>query len=138
MIKQLAYKDVQIGNQAEMEKTILAKDVDAFASIMNDSESFHVRDEIAQQFFFEKRICHGMHIASYISELIGKELPGFGTIYISQTLEFKKPVYLDTTIRIHVRVIEKLQNRRLRLLTHIVDDIGDTVLIGEAVVKTFK
>lgn len=138
MIKQLAYKDVQIGNQAEMEKTILAKDVDAFASIMNDSESFHVRDEIAQQFFFEKRICHGMHIASYISELIGKELPGFGTIYISQTLEFKKPVYLDTTIKIHVRVIEKLQNRRLRLLTHIVDDIGDTVLIGEAVVKTFK
>lgn len=138
MIKQLAYKDVQIGNQAEMEKTILAKDVDAFASIMNDSESFHVRDEIAQQFFFEKRICHGMHIASYISELIGKELPGFGTIYISQTLEFRKPVYLDTTIKIHVRVIEKLQNRRLRLLTHIVDDIGDTVLIGEAVVKTFK
>lgn len=138
MIKQLAYEDIQIGDHAEIEKTILAKDVDAFASIMNDKESFHVSDEVAQQFFFEKRICHGMHIASYISELVGKELPGFGTIYISQTLDFKKPVYLDTTIRIHVKVLEKLQNRRLRLLTHIVDDIGDTVLIGEAVVKTFK
>ncbi len=138
MIKQLAYEDVQIGDYAEMKKTILAKDVDAFASIMNDKESFHVSDEVAQQFFFKKRICHGMHIASYISELIGKELPGFGTIYISQTLDFKKPVYLGTTIKIHVKVIEKLPNKRLRISTIITDDIEDIVLVGEAVVKTYK
>lgn len=138
MIKQIAYDDIQIGDYAVMEKIILAKDVDTFASIVNDSESFHVKDDIAQQFNFKKRICHGIHIASYISELVGKELPGFGTIYISQTLDFKKPVYLDTTIKIHVKVIEKLPNKRLRMLTIITDDLGDTVLVGEAVVKTFK
>ncbi|WFA10038.1 MaoC family dehydratase [Tissierella sp. Yu-01] len=138
MIKQIAYDDIQIGDYAEMRKTILAKDVDAFASIVNDTESFHISDEVAQQFSFKKRICHGIHIASYISELVGKELPGFGTIYISQTLDFKKPVYLDSTIRIYVKVIEKLPNRRLSMLTIITDDIEDIVLVGEAVVKTFK
>ena len=138
MTKQIPYEDIQIGDYAVMEKTILAKDVDSFARILDDTESFHVRDDVAQEFFFKKRICHGMHIASYISELIGKELPGFGTIYISQTLDFKKPVYLDSNIKIHVKVIEKLSNKKLRISTTITDNVDDTVLVGEAVVKTYK
>lgn len=138
MVKQIAYEDIQIGDYAEMEKTILAKDVESFASIVDDTESFHIDDEIAKQFNFARRICHGMHIASYISELVGKELPGFGTIYVSQTIDFKKPVYLDTTIRVYVKVIDKFPSKRLKMLTTITDYLGDTVLVGEAVVKTYK
>lgn len=138
MIKQIPYEDIEIDDYAVMEKTILAKEVDDFASILNDTESFHVKEEVAQEFFFKKRICHGVHIAAYISELIGKELPGFGSIYISQTLNFKKAVYLDTTIKVQVKVLEKLPKKRLRMSTIITDDIGDTVLVGEAVVKTYN
>lgn len=138
MIKQIAYNDIQIGDYAEMKKTILAKDVESFANIVNDSESFHVSDKVAQEFKFKKRICHGMHVASYISELIGKELPGFGTIYISQTLNFKKPVYINTTIKVYVKVIEKLAKMRLRIFTIITDEVGNVVLDGEAMVKANK
>lgn len=138
MVKQIAYDDIQIGDYAEMKKTILVKDVDSFANIVNDTESFHVNNKVAQQFNFEKPICHGMHISSYISELIGKELPGFGTIYISQTLNFKKPVYIETTIKVYVEVIEKLPKNRLKFSTIIIDEIGDTVLEGQAVVKANK
>ena len=87
---------------------------------------------------FGKRIAHGIHLATFISTLIGQKLPGFGTIYCSQTFDFFKPVYLGETIRTEVVVLEKLSHHRLRMQTTIYDSKGDVVLDGVAVVKTYR
>jgi len=59
-IKQIPYDNIKVGNTAIMQKTILAKDVESFAKIVNDKESFHVNDEIAKQLSFKKRIFYGL------------------------------------------------------------------------------
>lgn len=138
MTKQIPYDDIKVGDTAIMKKHISAKDVTSFAEIMSDNESFHVNDEAARKSPFKKRICHGMHIASYISEIIGKELPGFGTIYCNQTINFRTPLYLDSNIRVEVKVIEKLSARRIKMLTRIIDDRNNIILDGEAIVQTSK
>lgn len=138
MIKQISYDDIRVGDSAIMNKTILAKDSTSFAKIVSDKDSFHVDEEVAKKSIYGKRVCHGMHIASYISELIGKKLPGFGTIYLSQTLNFKGPVYLNSNITIEVTVIEKLPKKNIKMMTEIRDENKKLVLDGEAVVKVNK
>ena len=138
MIKQISYDHIRIGDSAIMNRRISVKDVESFAEILNDKDSFHVDEEVARKSVFGKRICHGMHVASYISEVIGKELPGFGTIYLNQTLNFKSPVYLNSNIRIEVKVLEKLPGMKIRMLTVIRDEYENLVLDGEAIVKVSK
>lgn len=138
MIKQLSYDEIVVGQTVTMKKFISAKDVKSFAEIMNDNESFHINEEAAKESPFKRRICHGMHIASYISELLGKELPGYGTIYCNQTINFRNPLYIDSSITIEGKVLEKLSSRRIRILTRVLDDENNIILDGEAIVKTSK
>lgn len=138
MIKQLSYDEIVIGQTAFMKKYVSAEDVKSFAEILNDNESFHISDEAASKSPFKKRICHGMHIASYISELIGKELPGFGTIYCNQTINFINPLYIDSDITIEITVLEKLNGHRVKMSTEITDDNNNIILDGYAIVKTCK
>ena len=79
-----------------------------------------------------------MHLASFVSTLIGQELPGWGTIYCSQTYNFYKPVYLGETITTEVTVIEKLPHQRLRMQTTMLNSSGGVILDGVAVVKTYR
>lgn len=138
MIRQVSYNDISVGDTASMKKFVSAKDVTSFAEIFEDKESFHVSDEAALNSPFKKKICHGMHIASYISELVGKQLPGFGTIYLSQTINFKNPLFIDSEILVEVKVLEKMKSNNIRLFTRILDHEGRTILDGEAIVKTRK
>ena len=87
---------------------------------------------------FKKRIAHAVHLASFVSTLIGQELPGWGTIYCSQTYEFYKPVYLGETITTEVTVLEKLPHQRLRMQTTMLNSKGGVILDGVAVVKTYR
>lgn len=138
MIRHISYDEISVGDKASMKKFISAKDVTSFAEIFEDKDSFHVSEEAAQNSPFKEKICHGMHIASYISELVGKQLPGFGTIYLSQTLNFKNPLFIDSEIFVEVQVLEKMNNKNIRLSTKILDDEGRTILDGEAVVRASR
>ena len=134
----IPYEDVVVGASARRTSQITADIVSRFSALIGDTNSFHVSDECAARTVFKKRIAHGIHIATFISTLVGQELPGFGTIYCSQTYDFKKPVYLDETITTEVTVLEKLPHHRLRMETRVYDSIGDVVLDGIAVVKCYK
>lgn len=138
MIKHVSYNDINVGDKVFMKKFISAKDVASFAEIFEDRESFHVSEEAALNSPFKKKICHGMHIASYISELVGKQLPGFGTIYLSQTINFNKPLFIDSEIIVEVQVLEKMRDNNIRLYTKISDNEGKIILDGEAIVKAHK
>lgn len=138
MIKQISFCEIKVGDKAFMKKFISAKDVESFAEILGDKDSFHISDEAAKKSPFKTRICHGMHIASYISEIVGKELPGYGTIYCTQTLNFRNPLYINSDIVLEIEVLEKLNNKKIRLLTRILNEQGVTILDGEAIVKANK
>lgn len=134
----IPYEDIQVGDSASRESLISEELVTQFSAVIGDTKSFHVSDEAAAMTVFQKRIAHGIHLATFISTLIGQKLPGFGTIYCSQTFDFFKPVYLGETIRTEVIVLEKLTHHRLKMQTTLYDSTGDKILDGVAVVKTYR
>ena len=128
------YESIQVGDRVEEKVFIRQEEVEAFSHLIGDEESFHVSEEAARKTPFGKRICHGIHLAAYLSKLMGTRLPGFGTIYLEQTLGFLGPVFLDEEINVEVLVLEKLGNNKLRMETKVLNEKGEVVVKGEAIV----
>ncbi len=124
----------QIGDKASVTKTITETDVYLFAGITGDLNPAHVNEEWARETRFGGRIAHGILTAGLISAAIGMKLPGAGTIYVSQTLNFTAPVKIGDTITATVEVAEIVNGKRLRLRTTCANQRGETVLEGEAMV----
>ena len=119
------------GDAASLRKTITDADVQQFAALSGDANPLHLDEAYAQNARFGQRICHGMLYASLISAVIGNQLPGPGTVYISQSLQFLKPVFRDDVITATVTVLEVVrQQARLRTDCH--NQHGVLVLTGEA------
>jgi len=126
---------VEVGARASRTKTITDADIRAFAAASGDTNSIHLDEEYAKTTRFGRRIAHGMLTASLISAVLGNDLPGLGTIYLSQTLAFKAPVYLGDTITATVEVTAFRSEKRIATLrTTCTNQEGTLVLEGEAVV----
>lgn len=125
-----------IGQKASFRKTITDADVLLFSAISGDLNPLHIDSVFASGTKFERRIAHGMLASSLVSAVIGMKLPGPGTVYISQTLNFLKPVYIDDTICAEVEIVEITQKPpRIRLRTICRNQHNECVLEGEALVK---
>ena len=126
---------LSIGDQASRSKQITDANVRSFAAISGDTNSVHLDEAAAAESVFGRRVVHGMLTASLISAVLGNELPGTGTIYLSQTLSFKKPVFIDDVITATVEVIKYREDKRIATLKTIcTNQSGELVIEGEAVV----
>lgn len=131
--------EIALGETAEFAKTVSETDVYLYAGITGDLNPAHVNEAYAADTFFKGRIAHGMLTAGFISAILGTRLPGPGTIYIRQELNFLAPVRMGDTITARVEVVEKIpEKNRLRLRTTCTNQAGKTVLDGEAVVMPPK
>jgi acyl dehydratase len=126
---------LEIGAQASRTKVISDADIRAFAEASGDTNPLHLNEAFAATTRFGRRIAHGMLTGSLVSAVLGNDLPGVGTIYLSQKFEFKAPVYLGDTITASVRVTDyRASNRIVTLHTTCTNQDGTIVLDGEAVV----
>ena len=105
-LSSVAIEKIKIGMIESYSQTITESDINSFAKISGDINPVHLDEEYAQKTRFKKRIVHGMHSASYFSALFGTKLPGKGCIYVSQTLSFKRPVYINDTVIAMIEVIK--------------------------------
>lgn len=128
------YDQINVGDKAEVEKTVSESDVYLFAGISGDLNPAHINERVSKDTMFGGRIAHGMLSAGFISAVLGMQLPGPGTIYLSQTLKFKAPVKIGDTVRAEAVVVEKLEKGRVRLETKCYNQNGDVVIDGEAMV----
>ena len=125
----------QEGDGFRWERHISADDVQRFAEIVGDLNPIHLDAEFAAKSFFKKRIVHGAFITGLISKVLGMDFPGQGTVYISQNSVFKRPVYVDTTVSVEVKVTQVIaEKRRLVLDTNILNSNGEVCLAGSATV----
>ena len=140
MIKQgKTIGQLEIGQKSSMRKTITEADVSAFAQISGDTNPVHLDKEYAAKSIFKERIAHGMLTAGLISAVLGTQLPGVGSIYLSQSLKFLAPVKLGDTVEAEVEVIEKLEEKnRVRLRTVCRNQSGQVVIDGEALIMPPK
>jgi len=129
--------DVQlaVGQWAEMHKTVGESDVQGFAAISGDFNPVHMDEAAAEKSIFGGRIAHGMLSAGFISACLAMQLPGPGSIYLSQTLSFKRPVRLGDTITTRVEIVDWNEGkRRARLATTCRNQRDEVVIDGEALV----
>jgi acyl dehydratase len=126
---------ISVGEMAEFSKTITDEDVHAFAELTGDHNPVHLDEQYASGTRFGRRIAHGMLTASLISSVLANRLPGRGTVYLSQSLKFVAPVYLDDTVTARVTVTNIREDKPVATLeTVCVNQRGETLVKGEAVV----
>jgi 3-hydroxybutyryl-CoA dehydratase len=130
------FDQLDIGDSDRFSKTVTDTDIYLFAGVTGDFNPAHIDEAYAQGTFFKTRIAHGMLSAGFISAVIGTRLPGPGTVYMRQTLDFLAPVRIGDTVTATVEVIEKMKDKkRVRLRTTCVNQEGTRVLDGEALVS---
>jgi 3-hydroxybutyryl-CoA dehydratase len=131
--------ELKVGDAAQFAKTIAESDIYLYAGVTGDLNPAHVNEEYAKNTFFKTRIAHGMLLAGLISAVIGTILPGPGTIYINQELNFLAPVRIGDTITAHVEVVQVISEKnRIRVKTFCMKQDGTTVLDGEGIVSPPK
>lgn len=123
------------GDSAELTKTIEQADIQAFADVTGDHNLIHVDEAFAKTTRFGRPIAHGMLTASLISAVLANKLPGQGSVYLGQTLQFVAPVFPGDQVTARVTVKEIREDRPIiKLETICVNQHKQVVIRGEATV----
>lgn len=131
--------EIQVGDTAFFSKTISETDIYQFAAVTGDFNPAHVNEAYAQGTFFKRRIAHGMLTVSLVSNILGTQLPGPGTIFVSESVSFMKPVYIQDTIEASVEIVEIDHSRnRIRFEAACINQNDDQVLHAEGIVMPPK
>lgn len=124
---------IKVGDQAFQVVEIKEVNVETFGQITNDFNPAHFDSDYASKTMFKKRISHGMYVGSLFSKVFGMDLPGNGSIYVGQSLKFKRPVYFGDVIKALVIVREINIERNRVYFDCIATNQNDEVVIkGEA------
>lgn len=127
-------KEYKVGDKAAFSKTVSESDVYLYAGVSGDYNPAHVNEAYAKETSFHTRIAHGMLSAGFISAVLGTKLPGPGSIYLEQSLVFKKPVFIGDTITAEVEIIEIIKEKICKLQTNCKNQKNEVVLEGVATV----
>jgi 3-hydroxybutyryl-CoA dehydratase len=126
---------IQVGEKASFTKTITETDVILFAGSTGDMNPFHINEEYAKQARFGRRIAHGMLVTGLMSAVMGMRLPGPGTIYLRQELDFRQPVYIGDTITAVAEVLQVREDKPIvTLSTNCYNQDNQIVVEGKAIV----
>ena len=128
---------IQIGQIATRTKSVTLEDVETFAKVTSDFNPAHMDEAYAKESLFKKRIAHGMLGAGLISACLGMDLPGAGTIYLGQDLQFLHPIYFGDEITATIEVDDLIDKRKFLLATlktTVVNQDGDLLISGTATV----
>ena len=132
----MKFDELKVGMSCSMSKAFTSEEVLSFADLSRDNNPIHINENYAQNSLFGKRIVHGFLSASLFSAIIGTEFPGKGSIYLSQNLNFLRPVFHNQVITATVTVRELYaEKRRVLLETICEDERGSLLITGSALVK---
>jgi phosphate acetyltransferase len=139
LIENRTIDEIEIGDQAEIERVLTRQDMTLFASSTADINPTHVEagDEDAQG--LQQGIVHGMWAGTLISALLATKLPGPGTVHLGQTLRFHHRVDIGErmVVRVRVAAVDRA-TAHVRLDCVCLDGAGETVVSGAAEVRAPK
>lgn len=129
-------ENFKVGQSCELKKKFTEKDVLNFASLSMDLNPVHVDKKYAENSIFKGQIVHGFLSSSLISAIIGTKMPGPGSIYLHQDLNFKKPVYIDDEVKgvVTIKEINK-EKSIIHLDTFCYNSKNEIVVDGSAIIK---
>jgi phosphotransacetylase/acyl dehydratase len=135
-IENRTFEELKVGETACISHTVTQRDIDLFATVTGDLNPAHVDPIYAATDMFRHIIIHGMWGAGLISAALGTRLPGPGTIYLGQDLQFTAPVSIGDTITATVTVKEKKPLKGDVVLDCVcTNQTGEPVITGSAFVR---
>ncbi len=124
--------DLKIGDKFSTSKQITDAVVRAFAELSGDYNPIHLDEQFASKTIFKKRIAHGMITGALISAVLGNEFKEKKIVYLSQTMKFIAPVFIDDTITATATVKEIREDKPIVTTeTLCTNQNGETVVTGE-------
>ncbi len=126
-------EDLQPGMSGHYVHIVTEKDIELFGEVSGDRNPAHFDEDYARTTIFKTRVAHGMLSAGYISTVLGMEMPGPGTIFLSLNLQFKAPVRIGDEVETMCTVREVREKRRV-LFDCLCSVKGLAVIEGEALV----
>lgn len=131
--KAYTFDELSVGQKDSFTKMISESLLNEFANISGDFNPIHMDENYASSSLFKKRICHGMLLASFFSQLVGMYLPGENSLYFSQELNFRKPCFIGDKITVEGKIIEKSESTRIvSISTSIFNQSGECLIDGIA------
>ena len=127
------YNSLQIGDTHSSKRFISEADVQGFADVTGDDNPIHLDPEYAKNTRFGEPIVHGVLLLGIVSKVLGRDFPGHGSIAVSMSVKWLRPVPVGSEIEIQIKIVEKVDARkqvRARLAGYI---NGKMCLGGEAV-----
>jgi phosphotransacetylase/acyl dehydratase len=136
ILRNRSFDDIAVGDQASVQRTLTAADIQLFAALSGDVNPTHLDADFAAITPPGGVVAHGMWTASLISAVLGTQLPGPGTTYLSQTLEFLAPVHVGDTLAVTVSVTARdPDDRQVTLDCQCRNAAGTLVITGVALVR---
>jgi len=132
-ISNVTFDEIAIGDTATYTRLITNQEVEAFAAVSGDHNPLHLDPEYAATTPFGECIAHGMLTGALISAAIAMQLPGPGSVYLSQNIQFRAPVFLGDTLTVTLEVTDKHGKRPwVTLACTVENQEGKAVAKGEA------
>lgn len=131
-LNKIPIENISVGMKASYENEVTDSDVRSFASLSGDHNPIHLDENFAKKSRYGDRIAHGLMTASYFSGLFGTEIPGEGCVYVSQSLKFKRAVYIGDIVIASVEVIGVNKKQKKVLFKTTCKVKGKIVTVGEA------
>lgn len=135
----MKYSNIKVGMVKEITHLITQDDINKFAELTGDDNKLHLDKDYAAKTSFKKPVAHGMLGASFISTIIGTELPGDGSLWFSQSIDFLYPVRVGDLLTVRAEVLKKDdRNNAIDMSTNIFNQNKEQVVKGFAKVKVIE
>jgi 3-hydroxybutyryl-CoA dehydratase len=133
------YAELKVGDKASLKKTITPAVVKMFADVSDDQNPLHQDEAYAKTTMFGRCIAHGMISAGLMSAVAGTKLPG-EAVYMSHTMQFKRPVYINDTVTAWMEITEKVNDAKkiFKARAWVENQDGKVVVDGEATFMAAK
>jgi phosphate acetyltransferase/phosphate butyryltransferase len=137
MAPDTTFDDISVGDHAEFTVLITPELVEQFSLFSGDLNPLHMDETFAATTPLHARVAHGMIVGALFSRLLGMHLPGKGCLYLSQTMQFRNPIFLGTNIAISGEITHKSAAVRTLTVRTLAQDTAtkEVLVTGEAVVK---
>jgi acyl dehydratase len=134
-IKAVPVADFVVGQSCTYHQLVDDKLVRGYADLTGDHNKIHVDDEFAKRTKFGQRIAHGGIMFGMISKVLGGQMPGLGTVYLSQLVNFHAPVFINDTVTLEATITALLPKHVAKITTILKKQTGEIVVDGVSTVK---
>jgi len=123
------YDSLQVGDSFSVSRVITAEDVQGFADVTGDDNPIHLDPEYAATSRFGQTVVHGVLVLGIVSKVLGRDFPGHGSIAVSMSVKFLRPVPVGSEVTIDVKIAEKIEARK-HVRARIAGYLGKKMCIG--------